>query len=233
MRDLIMVADAILRHHHPEAEAEGIDHAGADAAAGDAAGDDHGIHPFLRQDRRRGRREEDGGGGFHQQHIWLGGGDARVEFGERRVPQQVQHRRDLPMRRRAGGVIAVHAGDDGQAGAFRRPHHRHRVEHRPIDHRGAAHGEFRVDEAALEIHHDDADLGAEAERPAAIAALFIDVRHAHGSPRHGHCKRHASQAACLGVAGTAPGGRQAGHGRPRLRRGRHGSGPARSVGAGA
>jgi hypothetical protein len=117
-------------------------------------------------------------GALHQQHIRTHRGDAWIEFHRGRAAQQIEHRPHLPMRRGARAVVAIDAGDYRQSGALRRLYHRDGIEHRLIHHRRAAHRERRISEAALEIHHHDADLRAEAECPTAIATFRVNVRHA-------------------------------------------------------
>src|SRR5882757_2462973 len=46
VRPLLDVADAILGHGDPKTVGERVDHRGADAAAGVAAGHDHGVDPL-------------------------------------------------------------------------------------------------------------------------------------------------------------------------------------------
>ena len=60
-------------------------------------------------------------------------------------------------------------------------HHAQSILQRALNQRGAAHGEFRIGEAALKIHHDHAGLFAKPNRPVPIAARGIDIFH-HRAP---------------------------------------------------
>ena len=59
VRAFFVVADAVFGDDGAEAVGEAVDHRGADAAAGDAAGHDDRVDPLLGEERRHRGLEED------------------------------------------------------------------------------------------------------------------------------------------------------------------------------
>ena len=179
MRSFVLIPHTIFGNDGAETVTMAVDHGCTDAAAGNAPGDNHRIHPLLGEIRGNRGVKKDQRARLAYLQIVVRIEDPRVDFSRRMgVQEALAHDGNFPIRH----LTRVHIGGvavcDRYTAAARYFKETPCVFNAALNQRRAAEWVLRVGEGELVVDDDNARLVAETDLDLPVGALLARIIHA-------------------------------------------------------